>query len=204
MTEFHHDSGEDAAAVSPGNGADREDRKSGKDPMTAQRFFREWILPFSLEIIALWFVVTFLFYLPVVPSGSMEPTIAAKSMLFAWRTHNPDRLERGDILVFDSEELGGKNLIKRLVGLPGDTVEILEDGSLLINGRPYEETYVVHQLGGMPSRFEVPEGHYLFLGDNRADSLDARYWTHPYIPAEAVTGHAVFTIYPFRNFGRLS
>jgi len=51
--------------------------------------------------------------------------------------------------------------------------------------------------------FQIPEGMYLFLGDNRAGSSDARGWRHPYVPAEDITGKAVFTIFPFKNFGIL-
>lgn len=176
--------------------------KPPKQKMTPKRLFKEWILPFGLEILALWLLVHFVCYLPIIPTGSMEPTIAEHSMLFAWRVHDPSKLERGDIVVFDSEELGGKNLIKRLIGLPGDSVTIGEDGSLTINGMPYPEEYVVYQMG-MPMEFSVPEDHYLFMGDNRANSYDARYWSDPYIPADAIGGRAVFTLFPFKNFGVL-
>ena len=185
---------------------EKEEEKAAYAKMTGhekfKKIYKEWILPFGLEIIALWLLVHFVCFLPVVPTGSMEPTIAEHSMLFAWRVHNPEKLERGDVVVFDSEELGGKNLIKRLVGLPGDTVEILEDGSMLLNGEPCQEEYVVNQMA-IPSYFEVPEGHYLFMGDNRANSYDSRYWEEPYIPGSAISGRAVFTLFPFQNFGTL-
>ena len=111
--------------------------------------------------------------------------------------------------MFDSEEVG-KNLIKRLIGLPGDTIFMDEDGSIYVNGNPYEEDYVVNQVPAnmaeslnLPQEYTVPDGCYLFFGDNRANSLDARYWSVKYIPASQIKGKAVFTLFPFSNFGTL-
>ena len=64
------------------------------------------------------------------------------------------------------------------------------------------EDYVVYQYP-MPRTFDVPEGCYLFMGDNRANSRDARYWENPYVSADAIQGRAIFTLYPFSNFGKL-
>lgn len=183
---------------------DKNQSKKEKQPMTAKRLFKEWILPFGLEILALALIVKFIFFVPIVPTGSMEPTIAEHSALFALRVHDAEKLQRGDIIVFTAEtpELAGKTLIKRLIGLPGDHVEISENGVVSINGEEQQEDYVVYQYP-MPRTFDVPEGCYLFLGDNRANSQDARYWEKPYVSADAIQGRAVFTLYPFSNFGTL-
>ncbi len=65
--------------------------------------YKEWILPFGLEILALFLIVKFVFFVPIVPTGSMEPTIAEHSALFALRVHDLEKLERGDIIVFTAE-----------------------------------------------------------------------------------------------------
>ena len=184
---------------------DENNPKKEKQPMTAKRLFKEWILPFGLEIIALALIVKFVFFVPIVPSGSMEPTIAEHSALFALRVHNLEKLERGDIIVFEAEtpELTGTTLIKRLIGLPGDHVEIDENGTVTINGEVQQESYVVYQYA-IPGEYDVPEGCYLFMGDNRANSLDSRYWSYPYVSADAIQGRAVFTLFPFGNFGKLN
>ena len=181
-----------------------EKPKKEKQPMTWKRLWKEWILPFGLEILALLLIVKFIFFIAIVPSGSMEPTIQERSALFTLRVHDLEKLERGDVIVFEAEtpELAGTTLIKRLIGLPGDHVEIDENGVMTINGEVQSEDYVVYQYA-IPSVFDVPEGYYLFMGDNRANSLDSRYWSNPYVSAESIQGRAVFTLFPFSHFGKL-
>lgn len=186
------------------NNLPEEKPKKKKQPMTWKRLWKEWILPFGLEILALLLIVKFIFFIAIVPSGSMEPTIQERSALFTLRVHDLEKLERGDVIVFEAEtpELAGTTLIKRLIGLPGDHVEIDENGVMTINGEVQSEDYVVYQYA-IPSVFDVPEGYYLFMGDNRANSLDSRYWSDPYVSAESIQGRAVFTLFPFSHFGKL-
>ena len=186
------------------NNLPEEKPKKEKQPMTWKRLWKEWILPFGLEILALLLIVKFIFFIAIVPSGSMEPTIQERSALFTPRVHDLEKLERGDVIVFEAEtpELAGTTLIKRLIGLPGDHVEIDENGVMTINGEVQSEDYVVYQYA-IPSVFDVPEGYYLFMGDNRANSLDSRYWSDPYVSAESIQGRAVFTLFPFSHFGKL-
>lgn len=189
--------------------AEEQTPKKKKEPMTFKRFYKEWILPFGLEILALFLIVKFVLFVPIVPSGSMEPTIAEHSALIALRVHHLEKLQRGDIVVFTAQtpELEGTTLIKRLIGLPGDHVEIDESGAVTINGEVQPEDYVVYQ-GINPNRtpytYYVPEGCYLFFGDNRSNSLDARYWENMYVTGDAIQGRAVFTLFPFANFGKLN
>ena len=186
------------------NNMPEEKPKKEKQPMTWKRLWKEWILPFGLEILALLLIVKFIFFIAIVPSGSMEPTIQERSALFTLRVHDLEKLERGDVIVCEAEtpELAGTTLIKRLIGLPGDHVEIDENGVMTINGEVQSEDYVVYQYA-IPSVFDVPEGYYLFMGDNRANSLDSRYWSDPYVSAESIQGRAVFTLFPFSHFGKL-
>ena len=166
------------------------------------KILREWIIPFGLEIIGVLLIVKFVCFFAVVPTGSMIPTIDEHSVLFATRMYNPEKnVARGDIIVFQSDEVE-KTLIKRCIGLPGDSIVISEEGKLFINGEYYPEPYVINTEGGAAT-FEVPQGHYLFFGDNRSGSVDARYWEEPYIPAESLMGEARFTLWPLRNFGVL-
>lgn len=183
----------------------QEEAGEAQPPLTPReqlrKFVKEWVIPFGVEILILLFIIRFLFFFVVVPSGSMIPTIDKASVLFATRVHNPEKLQRGDIVVFDSEELG-LTLVKRLVGLPGDHVVLDDNGKMILNGQPVEEDYVFYP-SALAADFQVPEGCYLFLGDNRSASNDARMWNEPYIPGEKITGKARFTLWPVANFGML-
>ncbi|MBR5310366.1 MAG: signal peptidase I [Oscillospiraceae bacterium] len=140
-------------------------------------------------------------FMASVPTGSMETTIPVGAQVFTTRTFNKDNIERGDIVVFDSEELGVV-LIKRCLGLPGDTVAFDGAGKVYINGKRYYENYV-SSFSDFAGEFVVPEDHYFFVGDNRANSLDARYWENPYIHKDDVKGKARFVLFPFSSFGAL-
>ncbi|GAA0787862.1 signal peptidase I [Hathewaya limosa] len=164
-------------------------------------YLKEWILPIAIAFVLAMIIHKTWFYLIKIPSGSMRPTIMEGDKILVTRVHNTDKLKRGDIIVFHSDELQ-LDLIKRLIGLPGDRIEIKENGDLYINGQKQNEPYVVNQLG-IESKFEVPEDKFLFLGDNRANSKDARLWDEPYISKDKVMGKAQFIVTPIKRFGKL-
>lgn len=176
--------------------------EKSKEPMTLKRLFKEWIIPFGAEILAVVLIVKFVAFFTFVPTGSMEKTIPTKSCVISTRLYDPEKnVKRGDIIVFDSDEQG-ITLVKRCIGLPGDRVEVKSDGTLYINGELYEEPYAL-PYGGYSGEFEVPAGHYLFFGDNRPGSNDARYWDEPYISEEKLIGKARFLLWPLGSFGTL-
>lgn len=127
-----------------------------------------------------------------VPSDSMYPTLQTGTLLVGVR--HPKQISRGDILVFQPP--GGVKLIKRLIGMPGDTVSIDRGGKVSVNGTALDEPYVQNQRSGQPQAFSVPDGCLLFLGDNRAHSFDARYWENPYVPLDRVLAKANLKIFP--------
>ena len=133
-----------------------------------------------------------------VPSGSMETTIPKKTLLISWQlpyVMGDPVPERGNIVTFWSDELD-KLLVKRVIGLPGDTVSF-SGGYVYINGQRLEEEYLDQQGGTISpnqSSFTVPEGCLFFLGDNRSGSNDARYWEESYIPVGNVKAHVLLAI----------
>lgn len=133
-----------------------------------------------------------------VPSGSMETTVPTKSLMICWKLPyalSDPMPERGDVVTFWNEELG-KLLVKRVIGLPGDTVTF-GDGYVYINGEKLEEAYLPKQgitQSGDQESYQVPEGHLLMMGDNRTGSLDSRYWDEPYVPIENVRAHVMLCI----------
>lgn len=141
------------------------------------------------------------FFMASVPTGSMEATIPTGAQVVTIRTFNKENVKRGDIVVFESEELGVV-LIKRCIGLPGDKIEFDGTGRVYINGQLYDEPYV-WSYSDFEGSFEVPEDCYFFAGDNRGGSLDARYWDNPYIHKDFVKGKGFFVLFPFSSFGIL-
>lgn len=162
---------------------------------------KDWILPLAIAVIIAVVINKTLFFMVEVPTTSMYPTIQQGDRLLVTKVYNPANLKRGDIVVFNSEELGIV-LVKRLIGLPGDKIEIKEDGTLYLNGTRYDEPYV-KQPSGKTADFDVPDNCYLFLGDNRRDSLDARYWKSPYIPGSEILGKAQILLFPFNRISIL-
>jgi signal peptidase I len=130
-----------------------------------------------------------------IDSASMQPTLAPGDVLLTTRTA-PDvtDLERGDLVVFTSAE-DGRRTIKRVVGLPGDEVVIL-DGLLHVDGRPVVESYAEQSLmpGYYSKTFTVPDDHVLVLGDNRGNSIDSRDYGP--VAADDLTGRVLLRVWP--------
>lgn len=104
-------------------------------------------------------------------------------------------------MIFYSDELQ-ETMVKRVIGLPNDSVEIKEDGSVFINDQKMDESYVMYP-DSRTGKFKVPNGEYLFLGDYRLHSFDSRSWKDPFIPVENIKGRAVFILFPFDRVSEL-
>ena len=167
-----------------------------------------WVIPIGIALAISLFLKNYIIINARVPSGSMENTIMTGDNLLGYRLayKNADP-QRGDIVIFyfpDNEE---KKYIKRIIGLPGETV-VIEDGKIYINGSdtPLEEDYLkeewVNYTG--PYEFQVPEDSYLMLGDNRNNSADARLWVNTYVKREKIIGKALFVYFPFSHIGSLT
>lgn len=101
-------------------------------------------------------------------------------------------------MVFFSEEYN-ERMVKRLIGLPGDMIEI-KDGVVIRNGEKLNEDYVKNK-DLYNGTYEVPQGKYFFLGDNRPISADSRLWKNPYIDGSNIQGKIQFKSYPLNEFG---
>lgn len=132
----------------------------------------------------------------VIHGKSMEPTFRdSERLLISKFAPRFEELARGDIVIFNHPEEPGKRLIKRVIGLPGETVRI-EDGRVLINGRPLAEPYLDSALhdGSQMRSIVVEADHYFVLGDNRDISNDSRRIGT--IPRDAIVGKALVLFYP--------
>lgn len=163
--------------------------------------FREWIVPIVVALVIVFLLNRYVFVLVTVPTGSMENTIMPGDRLYVTKIFDVEKLEVGDIVVFDSDELD-KILVKRLMGAPGDEVYIDENGIVYINGIQIDEPYAKNTPQN-PQIFNVPEGTYFFMGDCRGSSHDARSWVIPYIPEDKLMGIALFRFYPLDRIGAI-
>ena len=168
--------------------------------MNIKKFIQEWVIPIGAALIIAFIIHTYIFFQIKVPSLSMYPTIKVGDRILVTRIYNKSKLKTGDIVVFQSQE---KNLtlIKRLIGTPGDEVKVNDAGDVYINGKRLDESYVINK-SNISKDFKVPEGNYLFFGDNREVSDDARRWQNPYIDGKDIKGKAQVIVFPFKRFGK--
>ena len=175
---------------------------------------REYIEAILLAIVIAFFIRTFVIQAYKIPSGSMKPTLQIGDHILVSKFNYGVKLpflrstlipigapNRGDIVVFIFPEDRSKDFIKRLVGLPGDTIEI-RDKKILLNGLPWSDTHGVHVdnviiPGSVQPRdnfgpVKVPEDSIFVMGDNRDESFDSRFWG--FVDAGAIKGKA-FIIY---------
>ena len=186
-----------------------DDEDEGKEipPKKKGRFLStvfEWLITIVAALLISFLVNKFLIFKVYIPSESMYPTLKVRDQLFVTKMYNKDTIQRGDILVFFSNEYN-ELLIKRVIGLPGDDIVVKSSGEVLVNGEVLREDYVVQkdETAVFDLEFKVPENEYFFLGDNRSNSLDSRYWNDPYISFEDIRGEARVIIYPFNRIGIL-
>jgi len=105
--------------------------------------------------------------------------------------------KRGEIMVFEYPLEPGRDFVKRVIGLPGETVAI-EAGSVLIDGDVLEETYLANKGNHYMSPILVPEGSYFVLGDNRENSSDSRFWGP--VKTANIVGKVTLRYWPFESF----
>ena len=153
---------------------------------------------YVLTIVAAVAVLIATLILPVlqIEGTSMEPTLSNGDIVLLTKT---TRFEHGDLCGFT---WNNKLLIKRVIGLPGDWIEIDTDGTIYLNGDKLEEPYVEHKALGecdLEFPFQVPQEQYLVVGDMRESSIDSRNTVIGCIPKEQIVGKVFFRIWPFKD-----
>ena len=166
---------------------------------------KSFAFTFLITIAIVFVLKNFVIINATVPTGSMENTIMPGDNLLGFRlAYVTEEPQRGDIIFFYFPDDETQKYVKRIIGLPGETVTIL-DGKIYIDDatEPLEEPYLKEEWtkGTGPYVFEIPEDSYLCLGDNRNRSADAREWNNPYVAKEKIIGKALFTYFPFDHWG---
>jgi len=216
------------------------DEDGKKSPPLPERFSKEWFVDWGRTLVfaAIIFLVfrTFLLATFVITSGSMENTLLVGDFLLVNKTSLGSAIpgtslripgysepERNDIIVFRADHAPGLDIVKRTLGLPGDTLWMVE-AELFRNGEAVDEPYVIHnprradasdsdmawQLGHLlpsvdratyrPTRdnwgpLVVPEERFFMLGDNREESLDSRYWG--FVERRKMRGRPILIYYSY-------
>jgi signal peptidase I len=220
-----------------GRRPDPEPTPSPKEKKKGENAALEWAKSLIVALVLFLIIRSFLVHTFVIISGSMEETLLVGDLLLVnrasvgsqvpgtgWRIPGYSKLERGDILVFDPPHEEDLKLVKRLMGLPGDTVG-MRDKVLYVNGEPLDETYVRHadprddthpwmswqeefliRQGSngpySPTRdnwgpLVIPPDRYFMLGDNRDTSLDSRYWG--FLEGWRLEGRAVLVYFSYNK-----
>ncbi len=182
--------------------------------------FREWIEAFVVAAVIVTILRTFLFQIYKIPTTSMVPTLIPKDKIFVTKLLYGPKIpftkfripgfrepKRGEVVVFVPPHDRKKVYIKRLIGLPGESVRI-KDGNIYVNGR------IVVSPGIAKNRYNnqgfygekekvvvVPENKYFFLGDNSKHSLDSRFWG--FVDEVDIVGKAIFIWWPFQRAGAI-
>ena len=141
----------------------------------------------------------------LIPSESMENTIMTGDRIFGNRlSYLASEPERGDIIIFRFPDDERQLYIKRVIGLPGDEINIVE-GKVYINNSdtPLDEPYLAEEMIGDYGPFEVPEDSYFVLGDNRNKSKDSRIWSNKYVRKGQIEGKAIVRYFPFDTMGTI-
>lgn len=229
--------GKGPGSAGGGAAAPKKARAPAAEPTSWLEWAKEWIKSISIAVLLFLVLRTFLVQTFVITSGSMEDTLLVGDMLMVNRAAIGSRIpltdvripgysspRRLDVIVFDPPHEEDLKLVKRLIGMPGDTIS-MRDRTLYINGVAQDEPYVKHADIGdeahpwmewqrdflapgverrsyAPTRdtwgpLVIPDDRYLMLGDNRETSLDSRYWG--LLEGWRLEGRAVFIYFSYNK-----
>jgi signal peptidase I len=164
-----------------------------------------WLRDLLFSVVLAIIVILFLYQPVKVEGTSMMPTLDDQERIFinkfVYRFHF-EKIDRGDTVVFWFPGDPSKSYIKRVIGMPGDRVEV-HDGAVIVNGRPLEEDYVPQEYRDQSEMRPTTVGpdEYFVLGDHRSSSNDSRTWGM--VPRHYIYGKAVFIYWPLEKMGLL-
>lgn len=184
-------------------------------PKSSARNLIEWAVVLGGALLIAFVVRTVLFQAFYIPSASMRPTLREQDRVVVNKvSYSVHDVHRKDIVVFERPpgvDPKNKDLIKRVIGLPGETVS-LREGRVLINGQALDEPYTAPGSRSDPLHFSdcrvdlskplvIPKGDVFVMGDNRLQSLDSRCFGP--IPTKLIVGRAFVRVWPFSRLGTL-
>ena len=160
-----------------------------------------WVRDLIISLAISAFIIIFLYQPVKVEGTSMMPSLQDQERIFVNKfVYRLEPIERGDIVVFRYPRDPSKSYIKRVIGMPGDRVEV-DQGKVIVNGQTLVESYVPPEFrdqSSMPVHM-IPEGEYFVLGDHRNSSSDSRSWG--FVGRDGIYGKAVLVYWPFEKIG---
>lgn len=151
---------------------------------------------YVIIVVCIWWLSRNVYMLSIIPTESMYPTIKAGQMVYGNRLVT--EFNRYDVVVFKPEN---KDVlfIKRIIGLPGETI-VIKNKEVYVNNKKVKSDYIKEEMNECENKtFVIPKGCYFLMGDNRNNSFDSRYWENPYLPEENIEAKALFTFFPFKK-----
>ena len=160
--------------------------------MNIKSFFREYSIVFLVYIVVAAvtvFIFKYILMLNIIPSASMENTIMTGDVVIASRWDR-ETVNRYDVMVFVPEDEPDKYYIKRVIGMPGETI-VVDDGKVYADGVELDDEFIAEAMNSSgDGTYKVPENCYFMMGDNRNESFDSRFWDSKYVPLENMTAKA--------------
>lgn len=148
-----------------------------------------------VRIVVMLMLISVFFHFSIVPSESMYPTMEVGDYILLYTLG--DDYERGDIIAFKFPENEEETYLKRIIGLPGERVEV-SDGKVWVNGNVIEEDYIHEAPSYQYEEVTVPSGEYFVLGDNRNNSYDSSYFG--FVREEKIKGKVMARLLPISRF----
>ena len=176
----------------------RSRRQPEEEPFSWKKEIISWIQIIVAAVVIALFLNNVIIANSRVPTGSMENTIMSHSRVTGSRlAYINSEPERGDVVIFKFPDNREVYYVKRVIGLPGETVNVV-DGKVYINDSqtPLDEPYLPEPMEGSYGPYTVPEGCYFMMGDNRNNSLDARFWKNQFVPKKDIMAKVLFCYYP--------
>ena len=180
------------------NKTENNKEKKKWDKKSVIKEVRDYVFLIILAFVLAFLMNKFVYANAEVPTGSMIPVVQPNDRLIVNRlAYLFKEPKRGDIVMFAFPDDEKDNYLKRIIGLPGEKVEI-KNGLAYINDseKPLDEPYINDPPNGNYGPYNVPEGCYFMLGDNRDESKDARFWNNTYVKKEKIVGKAWLKYYP--------
>ena len=181
-------------------------KEKNEEKIDIKKEIMSYVYMIVIVVAAVLFLNEFFVVNAKIPSSSMEKTIMVNDQIFgnrlAYMSQGPQRY---DIIIFRYPDDESKLFIKRVIGMPGDVVNIV-DGKVYINDEtePLDDSFCPEEPHGNFGPYIVPANCYFVMGDNRNNSHDSRYWNNHFVREDQILGKAFLRYWPASRFGKIS